>query len=537
MSESVSRLFGRHRRRTLVGVFFVFTVGVWLAFFSIHRFVDRDAYDYAQIGRQVRQGHGYTTRQIFPRHIPYIEQKGTLGEDWPSLLRYPVSPTLNALAQRLVADPVQAAVVQSGVCFLLSVPLFFLLAARLTDSKWASVATVFYVGDPRIWRDSYNGMTESVALLVVLAVFYLGFLPATREGRNSIWATLGLLCGLAYLTRTQLIVLVPLGLAVAAFAVRVGARRRSAFLFLTCALLAISPWLMRNFLVTGDPLFAFTNSRNFLARTATHSSIDRYLHEPVDVGTVLTRYHGEIFDKVVGHFWPNVVDPSFWFEALGVYAAVFPALVLALALRRWLPPVRREFILFERVTLLLLLSNFIVVCLIYHRQRYYDTMIPLLAIVIVQRVGWMLSRIKQVAGLRMRRERLAFLALFILAVGRWAVTLEDHRAAAGVPTVDLLSYELLDDLVEEESVVLSDLSAQVTLYNGNRTIRQPMHPEEVFEIDARYLQVDHILLSQRALNPRYRAWIASADFRARFEFWQRLPNGALLFRKIRSAAL
>ncbi len=532
MVESGSSAFGR-RRRALALLFLIATAALWTAVFTTHRFVDRDACDYAQIGRQIRQGHGYTTRQTFPRHLPYMQEKEQLEEEWPSLLRYPVSPTLNASSQLFIAEPVTAAVAQTGVCFLLSVPLFFLLAARLTDARLASAATVFYVGDPRIWRDSANGMTESLALLLLLAVFYLGLLPQARQGRRWTWILLGLLSGLAYLSRTQLIVLLPLGLAVAAGVVQAGARRRSAALFLASVFLVVSPWLARNYLVTGDPLFAFTNSRNLLAHTVNHSGIDRYLHEPVDVGTVLSRYHDEIFAKVLDHVWPNVIDPSFWIETLGVYAAVFPVFGLALALgRRW-PLDRRLFLTFERTVLVLLLANFFLVSLIYHRQRYYDTMIPLLIIVLVQRVGWMLGRIRPAAG--HRASRAVFVLLLILAGGRLFATLAEHRSFPGAVDADLRSYEILRDLIGEGSVVISDLSAEVVLYNGNRTVRLPAHPEQILEIDAGYLPLDNVLISQRFLRPRYRSFIESEDFLSRFELEARLPNEALLFRKIPSS--
>lgn len=516
-----------NRHRALALAFFVATAALWTACLTPVRFVDRDAYDYAQIGRQIRQGHGYTTAQTFPRHLPFMQEKGLLDGQWPSLLRYPLTPTLNAVAQLFIADPVTAAVVQTGVCFLLSVPLFFLLAARLTDSRLASVATLCYVGDPRIWRDSANGMTEALAILILLAVFYLGFLPSTREGRPWAWVSLGLLCGLAYLTRTQLVVLVPLGLVVAFRLVRAGGRWRSATLFLTAAFLTLLPWLVRNLLLTGNPLFAFTNSRNLLARTASYSGIDRYLHEPVDVVGVLTRYHDEILAKVGRHVWPNIVDPSFWIEALGVYATVFPIFGLALILNRWRPFDRRRFLVFERTVLLLLLANFFLVCLIYHRQRYYDTMIPLLIIVLVQRAGWMLGWLQPAAGSRRRR---AIFALFlVIASGRLVVTLDEHRSLPGLPDVDLRSYQILRDLIDEKSVVLSDLSAQITLYNGNRTVRPPAHPEEILEINASYLPIDHVLLSQRFLRPRYRSFIESEAFLGQFELVGRLPNHALLF--------
>ncbi len=532
MIEQASPAF-RHRPVVLALILSIAAATLWAASFTTDRFVDRDAYDYAQIGRQIRQGAGFTTAQTFPRHLPTMQQKGLLDGDWPSLLRYPVPPALNAVAQLLVADPVAAAVWLSGACFLLGVPLFFLLAARLTDARLAAVATVFYVGDPRIWRDAWNGMTEAIALLILLAAGNLATLPAAREGRRSTWALLGLLCGVAYLTRTQLIALVPLGLAVAALAVRAGRRRRSAVLFLAGALSALSPWLVRNTLITGEPLFAFTNSRNLLAHTASHSGIDRYLHEPVEVGAVLERYHDEILAKIGGHIWPNIVDPSFWIEALGVYAAVFPVLGLALVVGRRRPLDRRPYRHFERAAMILLFTNFLLVCLIYHRQRYYDTMIPLLIIVLVQRLAWMSSLPRALAGERARSA--IFVLLMVLAGGRLIDTLAEHRSFPGVADVDLRSYEALAELIDEESVVLSDLSAQVTLYNGNRTVRTPARPEEILEIDEQYLAIDYLLLSRQALRPRYRRFVESEELLARFELAARLPNEALLFRKSSTA--
>ncbi|MEM7581919.1 MAG: glycosyltransferase family 39 protein [Acidobacteriota bacterium] len=513
----------------LAGIFFLAAAALWLATFSTDRFVDRDAYDYAQIGRQIERGEGFTTLQTFPRHISYMEQQGMLEGPWPSLLRYPVSPALNALAQTVITDPVTAATVQTGVCFLLSVPLLFLLAARVTNLLLASLATLLYVGDPRIWRDSANGMTESVALLILLAVLNLASLPAVQEGKRSTWVALGLLSGLAYLTRTQLIVLVPLGLAWILFTVRRPVRLRTAVFFLASALLAVSPWLIRNARVTGDPTFAFTNSRNLLAHTESYTGIDRYLHEPTDVAVVIDRYGHEILAKIGRHLWPNVVDPRFWFEAVGVYTLAIPLFLLGVALHRRYPLKRPAFLVFERTTLLLLLANFFLVCLIYHRQRYYDTMIPLLIIVLVQRLVWLMDGILPAAR---RWQQGVLLVLLALSVGRLGHTLNEHAAAPGVPEADRQTYARLDQLIADDRVVLSDLSGQVTLYNGNRTVRTPANPREILEIDADYLTIDYVLISQRFMRPAYEVFLASPEFLERFEPSASLPNGALLFRKV-----
>ena len=59
---------------------------IWGSLFTVDRFVARDAFDYAQIGRQLAHHKGFTTRQVFPRHIPFLDGIGLLKDvEWPSL--------------------------------------------------------------------------------------------------------------------------------------------------------------------------------------------------------------------------------------------------------------------------------------------------------------------------------------------------------------------------------------------------------------------------------------------------------------------
>src|SRR5437773_3283257 len=134
----------REQRINLAFVaFFCLVSVVWVAVFTTRNFENRDAYDYAQMGREIVQGHGLATKQIFPRHIGYLKDRGILTpQRLPNLYRYPLPTFTNALAQVFIADPIRASVIQCGTWFLLSIPAFFLLIRKLVDPLVALVCTI-----------------------------------------------------------------------------------------------------------------------------------------------------------------------------------------------------------------------------------------------------------------------------------------------------------------------------------------------------------------------------------------------------------
>jgi len=528
----------RRRVLFLAGSLSVAVAVVWGSLFTVDRFVDRDAFDYAQIGRQIAHHKGFTTRQVFPRHIPYLDAIGHLENvEWPSLLRYPIPPIMNAAAQAVFHDPTRSAVVQSGLWFLITVPLFFLLIERLSDLRSAMLGTVFLVGDPRIWRDSYNGMTESLAILLQFCFFSIVFQRSPLAGRRLPWILLGVVCGLAFLVRTQSAVLVPLGISLI-FTVPDIRRRLSCLIAFSGAVAAtVGPWFARNYLVTGNPMFAFTNTRNLLAKTLHHSQIDLELDAPVDLTTVLTSYGNEIATKMWSQIWPNVVNPSFWVQALGWYAVAYLAAAVFGRFSRTDHVGSNLFPFFERIVPVLIGMNFLVVSMIYHRQRYYDPLIPLIIIVLAIRVPRLLEQ-----GISSFRAgggplRTAIFSVLMLIGGvRAAATYVDHVRQPGIPDVDIESYNLICTLVEDDDLVASDLSAQITLFCGVRTLRLPRDLQDLLLVDELYIPIDLIVVGRRLREESVRSSLSSGQFVDRFEQLPELPNGAAVFRKARRPA-
>lgn len=149
-----------------------------------------------------------------------------------------------------------ASILVSGVSFLASVACFYALAwgkalvengaKHPTDSpKEVTIRTAMYALWPVHWVLSYSGLTECTSLLLMFAAL----LTATRKH----YLLTGLLCGLNILNRTPMVAVLGTFLLL---------HRRGALPLLLGSMIPLMPWWIRNYSLTGDPLFSFSTARN-----------------------------------------------------------------------------------------------------------------------------------------------------------------------------------------------------------------------------------------------------------------------------------
>ena len=60
---------------------FLITTTIWVWGFNTSYLTRLDAHDYAQMGREISEGNGFSTLQTFPRHIRYFHERGFLEEE------------------------------------------------------------------------------------------------------------------------------------------------------------------------------------------------------------------------------------------------------------------------------------------------------------------------------------------------------------------------------------------------------------------------------------------------------------------------
>lgn len=499
-----------------------------------------DAFDYAQMGREIGRGHGFSTLQIFPRHVPFLSERNLLDRDpWPNLHRYPMQPVLNAAAQTFVSDTRLASSLVSGLSFALGVALLFWLGVRVAGAVAGVSAASMYAIDPAVYQSAHLGLTEPTAsaLLIAMACLTLG----VREITLARSVALGVTAALAVLTRTQLAFLLPLALAWSAWRTPPG--RRTAVIGACLAAFAIvaSPWFLRNAALTGSPAFSFSSTRNLVLGTeGAHTDVEMQLHEPVHLTGIMARHGDAVTEKILHENLPMAFSAEFWvrmFRGVPVAVALLAALAFPLAFRTG-PCVPRSL---PWLMLGVLALNFVSVSLAFHDPRFYLITRPCLyllaGVAFSEVLRWLAAQMPWPRGAQLMGTAGIFAVLCVAAI----------QVARGTPFERVAQRPkhtrpiLIPEHISPSALIASDISHRIALIEDRRTLRLPDRPHDLFEIDDCYLSIGALVLSDRVLRGRtdrrehfanysiYRRFVSRPEFTDRFTLAGRLPGGANLY--------
>lgn len=235
------------------------------------------AMDSAQIARNIAYGRGYTTRNISPMSMKFVQSvspdRNPRIQNHPELIKPPVYPALLSAFFRVGRGAVQPyegrgtyppeqyfIIPVNNILMLITGFLVFLLGRRLFDRRLGFLAmTTFYLSNV-VWASSISGTSLPLVMFLAVAGFYATLLTVDfRESGAPFWRwflPFLFACGfavLAFLTRYGAIFLLP------AFALYIGVNfssRRWTWIavFIGLFLLGIAPWIARNLMVCGKPL-------------------------------------------------------------------------------------------------------------------------------------------------------------------------------------------------------------------------------------------------------------------------------------------
>jgi len=512
---------------------------LWVWGFNTHYFTRRDAYDYAQISLQFFQGKGLATLQIFPRHIPYFQDNGILnGSTWPNLYRNPLLMILNFAFLRFFDSVIVASVIQSGFWYIASIPVLFFLANRLTNLRVAIVSTIFYAADPVIFLYGYSGMTETLATFLLLCLLFVFTWDDEKRWK---WLLAGALIGLTYLARTQFVILVPLVLIFAWLTISKPRRFSASLLLLAGLLIVLTPWMVRNYRITGDPLFSFTTSRNLVLDAIEEpSDLEMQLHAPVDLFTILGQTGIAILQKFFRNVAENVFSIAYWANSFRGMYIIFPIFFLVGLVRRD-KDASYQYRIFKWFTAILIVSTFLTVSLTVYSVRSFMMFRPLILIVSINEIVRLLDQYLRSQALRVA----GVVTLILLGLLQLGLGVLAHNNSPSVQSeFDLKAYETLIDQTDKETLIASDISERISAFTERRTLRLPSNPAELLEINRTYLPIDYLLLSKDLVRgdlsnqdeqgyhetyDEYIDFVTAPEFLQIYAFDERLPNGAELF--------
>jgi hypothetical protein len=323
-------------------LFFAAVAGLAAAYLFIHfRGLDsQTAMDHAQLGRQLAAGAGYTTLYVRPLAMwQFLNHREALPEGlMPDTYNFPLNPVFNAVILRPLKRwwPMQPtemvyvcdlAIAAAGIAvFLASTFVLFFLVRSLFDSRiaWMTIGMVFLCD--LLWRFSVSGLPQMLLLfLFTCALWLLHHAMNAREEQHT-GRMLLLLSGAAALfglmTLAQpLSSWIFLGFLAFVFS-WFRPRAVSGLLVFFIYAGVVAPWLVRNFLVCGNPLGLGIFSILDGTGITEHGIMSTLQPDLSAFGAVRGKLRGGLLDQfqnLFSYFGYNVAAAAFFFSLLHVF--------------------------------------------------------------------------------------------------------------------------------------------------------------------------------------------------------------------------
>ncbi len=233
-----------------------------LSYFAsqFHGLSEPVALEQAQLARNIALGRGYTTNVITPLSI--LRNPDLLHH--PEATNAPLGPLLIATAYRIASPSDTAAAMVTVILWLLVLGVTWLFAWRAFGPGASALATIAVGLNTSMLSSAISAaprmLLTLLCTLLLYAMYELGAVAAQPESSPrrllmpvsaAVW---GLIFGLACLASPAAVFLVP-GVLAYLWIWPEGRKARSVA-FLVATAIVVSPWLVRNTIVFGNPLFS-----------------------------------------------------------------------------------------------------------------------------------------------------------------------------------------------------------------------------------------------------------------------------------------
>ena len=432
-----------------------------------------DGNDYAGLARSVVRGEGFQLGHLYPLAFAFNDNIPQPNNMWAP--GYPVFLAAWFIILGISDSAVLIATIFSIWLLILAV---YLLAGRLVGEKWALFAAALTGLSQTMLATALEGSPEPLtAALLVLSVY-------TMLSQNKRMAIIfsGLFFGLAVLTRYQLIVLA------LPFLFFLSDRKlKSLVLWLGMLFLVLALWLVRNYIVFGNPLFTLQAYGEF-TKGMGHLNYYYYTYRsftPMSFSYALSHFPFYVFKK----FAAGILFFSWWTVVVLNFFGTVP-FVMALMRIRHFENVQKRFLWFGFTSLFLLIAiSSLDGIHLRHLVNIQGILIVMLAMGFVQLVqpdGLFKKRYLQIAAMVLLLLPLRFPYLEIGLMNNV------HRIER-----DKEVYEIIKEQIEEGAVIVSDASDAVWWYTDRYSIWIPVLYEDLKTLLENH-KADYIYLEKKS---------------------------------------
>lgn len=241
-------------------------------FYFMHEFrglATSQAMDQAQIGRNLASHQGWRTNFIRPRAVGQLQAHGknVAQRIWSDTYNAPLPSVVNAIslwpirshwkmtARDIVYAGDKIIAVIAILLFLASLVILYLIARRLFDERLALLGTALVLLCDTIWQYSLSGLPQMLLLFLFNATTYALVRAVQAQyggGRVGVWlGASGVGFGLLALSHALTIWMFVATLIFCVFFFR--PRFWAAVIVLSAFTIMYAPWLVRNYVVCGNP--------------------------------------------------------------------------------------------------------------------------------------------------------------------------------------------------------------------------------------------------------------------------------------------
>jgi len=142
---------------------------------TVSGLVNPDAMDFAQCAHNLVQGHGFVT-QILP---PLALTQNTHGLAQPDMVHGVLYPFVLALGFGMFGAKDAVVIAISGLFYVLTVPLIYLLGRRLFGAKVGWIAALIFLTNGTILEYAASGTHITLSLFLATGLFYALHVVAT----------------------------------------------------------------------------------------------------------------------------------------------------------------------------------------------------------------------------------------------------------------------------------------------------------------------------------------------------------------------
>jgi 4-amino-4-deoxy-L-arabinose transferase-like glycosyltransferase len=469
-----------------------FLVGLPILIYAIYYksmfmgLINSNAFDYAQLARNLSQGRGFTTYFLRPLALTH----GDNVFRQPDLVHTPLFPVILAMGFVLRGASDAIASYTSGLFYLITVPMVYWFGLRVFSKKVGVIGALIFMANPLVLEYSVSGLPITLEIFLVTSLLFVIYGIAEQskveEGHGLPVAQLllcGGLTGALYLTDCMFLYVIPV-IFVAIVSLTRGKWAKSIPCFIGAILITVAPWMVRTGLLTGNPFFGLRGMEVWMGTRGYYPGSLAYRTMPADLLPGVGLYKAVVQKILLGA--GEVVQQFPQVSASWMLAFLLPSLLFRF---------RDQAVHIVRRVMMYCFLGILVGMLPFGVEL--PLFAPLIPVMLIFAIAYLLQLVEQ-----SRLPKSSMMLLTALLTGaillpllRDVVLIEKPQPPIGIP-----SARHIKDVAGKEDVVLTDQPWLVAWYGNRPSVWIPAVDGNLKAYKTRFANLRWLFLTEQVVN-------------------------------------